>query len=651
MSNIDKYLNLVLYSRMNQLNIEQIKDIISQEFPWEWSMPPEISKGILTTNQAFIEAKKQSKNPALIASELKDEIQNFLNEKYIDLDVSVIGPYINLKPNDKYLKSFFLNKTTEINLPKKESTLLEFFSPNVGKRMHIGHMRGGNLGEATRRILSLTNDKIITNNHLGDWGIQFGILIWGVLNIDKLKLGWKKIDWENDANSDLIEKINHIYVATNELMENNETIKPLTQKITKLLETNLEEEKNNQTDIYIVWEKIVSNSLLNYSTGEAYLNLNKESANDDNQVISNNSIDKLDNKFGVWQLNNHHKDGQFDMVIGESFYQHFLNEIDYWVESGIATRESESVYIDLEEQKLGRCYLISSNGYSIYGARDIIARFIWAGLFDVDSLVTFADNRQSHSFNQVFAVIQLILDSGIYLSKPFGTLSQDETNQSLTRLQNKLPIHNKYGFISLPEGAMSSRRGTVILLEDFIKEIETAVKKSLEEKSKQPMRSIAANQKIQKISSAIIKWYDLARDREQDYIFDISNAIKFEGNTGIYQLYTIARLKNIIAKNETTAQLVSNPIQLLNNSEKEILTKMLTLESTILNISKNYKPHHLCSYLFELTSMINSWYAKHSVAGEGDDNRKDALLHFVTKIINHLEYTINLLGIETVDEL
>ncbi|NJL97047.1 arginine--tRNA ligase [Candidatus Gracilibacteria bacterium] len=629
--------------------LNRIKNILSQEFPYEWTQPPDVTKGVLTTNQAFVIAKDTGVSPVEAAKQIQTKLQDFINTNNLILDVKTIGPYVNIVLSNNYLQNFFVNSQSEIQLTPKPPTFLEYFSPNVGKRMHIGHMRSANIGEAMRRICSLSST-VITNNHLADWGVQFGILIYGVLNLPQLKLGFTKIDWEKDDNSTIVEKLHKVYVATNSLIDNDESIRDSAKEITTTLEKNITQEKNNNSEIYSIWYNIIAATNLNYSAAESYFNLNQTS-NTTIENISTEVAQNLQDKFGVWQINTSHKPGQFDLVIGESFYQHFLDEIHYWVQEGIAIQEGESIYIDLEQYNLGRCYLITSQGYSIYAARDILARFVWAGLFQTPSVATFADNRQNHSFKQVFTCIQLIIDSKIYQKKNFATLTKDQTSKALSILSANLPRHISFGFISLPEGTMSSRKGNVVLLQDFIKSIETQVKANLETKSKKELRSIADNQKIQKISTAVIKWYDLSRDREQDYVFDINQAVQFEGNTGIYQLYTIARLKNILRKNETTAQLVSNSINLLNKSELEILQKMTTLELILENITENYKPHHLCNYLSEFTSMINSWYAKYSVATEENDSRRDTLLHMVNKIISQLEFSLDLLGIEVVQSL
>jgi arginyl-tRNA synthetase len=631
-------------------NLWSIQKTLEKNFKYQWSIPTSIENGVLSTNGAFLESKENKISPIENAKNIQQEIQDFCNKNHYNLDIKTAGPYVNIHLSQKYLQNNFrLNKISFETL-ENSSIFLDFFSPNVGKQMHLGHMRSANVGEAMRRILSLINQKTITNNHLGDWGIQFGILIWGVQNLSKLQLDFTNIDWKNQDNSLIMEQLNKIYIETNKLIKESPKIQLETKKITYNLETNLEKLRQTSDPVFELWQNIVNTSIMIYSAGEGYFGLNKWEGK--SQKLFSEAIKlKLGGFFGAWSVNNFHKSGEFDLILGESFYQHFLEEVSHWVKAKIAIRENKSIYVDLENFGLGRCYLITSEGYSIYALRDILARFVWAGLFNVRNITTFTDNRQNHSFKQVFKVIDLIIKSGIYDKKNFGFLDKNQTQTAIKNLTLNPPKHCGFGFISLPSGPMSSRTGNIILLEDFIRNVEEKVKVNLEIKAKKSLNSIKDNEQVQKVTLATIKWYDLNRDCNQDYVFDIDSALQTDGNTGVYQLYTLVRLKNILRKNETTAPLEIDCLKYLNKDEIDILIKISILELIIVNISSNYKPHQLSGYLFELTTMINSWYAKYSIAQENNFARKDTLLQFVKNLTNQIEFCLNLLGIETVETL
>jgi arginyl-tRNA synthetase len=511
-------------------------------------------------------------------------------------------------------------------------------------------MRSGNIGESLRRILSLSHQVVITDNHIADCGIQFAILLWGVNNLIKLGFPYKKIDF-SESTEDIITKLNTVYVNTNAAIEKDPTIREEAEQLAKKLEDSI---KNNTTsDLETEFENIrsiVETNNIAFSAGESYLSLNNTTKIESNS-ISPEIKEFLINKPGVWSINTEHLPGQFDLVLGESFYQQYVSEFDLWHRKGLITKDSDGYYVDLETEKLGRCYLISSKGYSVYTGRDTLARFIWAGLFNTNSLISVVDNRQSHSFKQVFAVVNRIVKSNIYDENNFAFLTKEQTKQAISNLKKNQLHHIGFGFLSLPEGAMSARKGTVVKFHEFTKTIEAEVESILLEKTPELRKNQAFYEKIQKISTATIKWFDLSRDQEKDIVFNKKDMLSFEGNTGVYQLYTYARISNILLKTETTNQLDKNSITQLNDEEVNILNEMYTLPLLLENTSTLLKPNIISNHLLSLSSNINSWYVEYNVASEQDDDRRDALLGFCRKIKTHLGFALGLLGIETLDKI
>lgn len=637
--------------------ITQLTEQLATKFPYSWSLPPDLTKGILTTNQAFLLSKVLKKSPQEVAINLANKIQQFFDSQNLEFVAVALGPYINIDFSDNGIQNYFYkNKVDALSPTDTSKILLEYFSPNVGKKMHIGNIRTANIGESLRRILSLKHINVITNNHLGDWGIQFGFLIWGVSHIEKLGLGLNGIDWDNENSDETVNILQKIYVKVNELTETDSEIKKECQITARELELNFGENPNGK--IESTWRKIIDVSIKSYTSAEGYLGLNVLS---DYQSDNENDINlnQFRDKEGLWQYNPDHKNGQFDIIIGESFYQYFMQEIrdlssvsrKEFAGLDFIRTEGDAIYADLEEYGLGRCYLISSDGYSIYAARDVLARFVWAGSFGTSMHISIADNRQNHTFQQSFKVIQKIIQSGYYNDRLFGLLTQKQTDTAIQSLSQDSLKHVSFGFMSLPEGAMSTRKGTVLLFETVKNLLEKEVENVLIEKNPEVKINPEFNQKVQKIAVAALKWQDLSKDREQDIIFDVKQVTKFEGNTGVYQLYTLARISNILRKNETTSKLDPENIIMLNPTEIEILKKMYQLPYAVNGVIDNLKPHILCNYLYEFTTMVNSWYAEYSVAREEDSHRKDALLHLCFRIKIHIAYCLTLLGIEPVDSL
>jgi arginyl-tRNA synthetase len=633
------------------MNITTLKTLLTKEFDFDWQISPKPELGILSSSIAFRKSKEIGKPPIEISTGLSATINEFLKKQNPDFCATTAGPYINIDFTETGLQNYYFQKDDEaFTQSKTDKILLDYFAPNVGKTMHIGNIRSSNIGEALRRILSTQYKSVITNNHLGDWGIQFGFIIWGIQHVKQLKLDFQNIHWENELPLEIVAKLQKIYVAVNTLSDENEQIRKDCQHLTRQLEQDL---KNGIESAEIeLWNNIVNASVFSYTNSEGYLGVNCGPIDTGYEHISQTVVDSISSYSGVWSANSSHKNGQFDLILGESFYTHFMNEADYWVQKGLAKQEGNAIYFDLEEQGLGRCYVVTSEGYSIYAGRDIVARFLWAGLFETVSNLTCTDNRQSHSFRQVFCIVDLLAKSRIYDKKPFAILSIEQTQKALHILKSSGSlIHVPFGFMTLPDGAMSARKGKGLMFEDLKIQLEKEVEKVLLEKSPKQKKTPLFYEKVQKISVASLKWQDLSRDREQDIVFSVKDTVTFEGNTGVYQLYTLSRISNILRKNETSNKLHPESAILLNEKEIEILKKMFTLPEILQNAAVTLKPHLICTHIFELNSMINSWYTQFSVSLEEDLSRKDALLHFCVRIKKHLFLALTLVGIEPIDEM
>ena len=149
----------------------------------EWQLPTELEHGLFTSNIAFLLAKSLRQNPNQIAQDLKVDLDDFLASSSLPLESVQVGPYLNLKLKDDFFAELINSKTLTSSaqnaLKKEEKTvLLDYVSPNVAKPLHAGHIRNANLGESLRRLLALKYAKVVTECFWGDWGVQFGILLW-----------------------------------------------------------------------------------------------------------------------------------------------------------------------------------------------------------------------------------------------------------------------------------------------------------------------------------------------------------------------------------------------------------------------------------------------------------------------------------------
>jgi len=601
------------------MNILVLLENLQKEYPdFQWSIPPDLKVGILTTNQAFIQAKVEKQNPAQLANELAAKIQIFCDSKDFPVVVKTAGPYINLDYTEEIYSRLKVGQ--ELDIPKVErKILIDYCSLNVAKPVHAGHLRNIDIGESLRRILELKYSSVKTENYWGDWGVQFGIIIWA----------WKKFIQQKK-----------LQVVVNENIETIELDDFQLSPVETLVKVYIW--GNQQKETAENWEVMVRDEFLKLEKGDP-----------ENRELWQKFLDRTKTDIYPYLLELGVK--QHDYEYGESYYEERVKDLTVFLEeNNLWEKEEKARYFEFEKLiekwpnlepdlavkigRLGRCYLVSSQGYSSYAFRDVAARIHWAGELDMDLMITITANEQNHHFAQLFAICYYLSAQEIFRKK----FSKEIVN----RLNYDHLIHINYGFLSLPGGKMSTRKGNFLTAKELMDTIFNKAKEVLEQKS-----SDYSQDTIFKVGIAAIKWFDLNRDSALDLTLNTDQILQFEGNTGVYQLYTVARLNSILKKNPETNRIKELDLNKLNETEKLLLKKITTLPWILENITQIYKPHLLCNYLFELASEINSWYAKYSVSSETDLERKNNLLNLCNILKLHLISALSLLGIDSLEQL
>jgi arginyl-tRNA synthetase len=591
-----------------------------------WTLPTDLEHGILTTNIAFMLAKELRQNPNVIAQNISDELNtwhegmiNAYQDKILKFYTKPIGAYINIIPTEGFY-SELLNSPLEVKpiQTSDQKFILDYIAANVAKKLSIGNMRNCNIGDSIRRILQLKYPNSVTDNHWGDWGVNMGILIWG----------WKFFDHSSFGESEsMIDKLTKIYVWANAQKESVEGWDNLVrQEFLKL-------EQKDETN-YNLWLEFIQ-------TTKQDLRLD---------------LDLM----GV---------PKHDIEQGESFYEADMNLMTAFMENHkLWIAEDKARYFDFEilaakwtgitdefrkkVSNFGRCYLISSTGYTSYCYRDVATKLQYARDLKVDLALVVTDKTQKHNFDQAFSIICYLASLPEFIAE-FGQEVADRIVWNNMR-------HLGYGFLKLESGKMSARKGNVILLRDLVKDVTTEAKKIILEKTPDSDLNTIVN-KSQKIALAAIKWNDLKQSYEQDITFDINQVLNFVGNTGVYQLYTYARLNSVLKKLkkveeglsfqksqdevknvDTKSTIQTNPI------EQSILKQIWTLPEVLESICVNYQIHLLTNHLYELSNLVNKWYNDVPIL---KDPRQEFMQIFITKIMKHLEFSLNLLGIEVVEEI
>ncbi len=463
-----------------------ISKIVGEGIQFTVEIPENTSYGDYATNVAMILAKKEKRNPAEIAKEIESKIKSEIFEK-----TEFVNGFINfhLKPE------FIQNQVKEIlkqnkkygssKVGKGKTIIIDYSAPNIAKKMHVGHLRSTIIGAAIYNIYKFLGYKVIGDNHLGDWGTQFGIMISAIKLFYAPYKGLEKDKKMQSLKNLTVSDMLNLYVDYNKKMEDSANgLTDLPREEFKKLEDGDEENK-------AIWSVLRKKSL--------------------------EEFDKIYNILGI----------EFDEYKGESHYEPILKEIikdcenldkKYYFQSG------DAFLIDLNEFNMAPLLMKKSDGATLYATREL-ATIKERVKDNPDKIIYVVGNEQSLHFQQSFQAAELLG----YISK------------------NKL-VHVKFGLI-LDENhkKLATRSGKFIGAEDLINQIIELAEKIIKEKN--PSLSEKAREEAAKvIGIGALKYNDLSQNRQSDIVFDWDKMLSFDGNSAPYILYTYVRLQSIIGK-------------------------------------------------------------------------------------------------------
>ena len=322
----------------------------------------------------------------------------------------------------------------------------------------------------------------------------------------------------------------------------------------------------------------------------------------------------------------------FDEHKGESAYEDAMPDIvELALQKGVATKISDgAIIVDLGAEGLDQAVLIKSDGASTYLLRDLATIRYRKGHWKFRKNLYVVDTRQSHHFKQVFRVAELLGFEGVGESE-----------------------HVEFGFMSLPEGALSTRKGTAISLDAVLDEAHDRARKVIEEKNPDLANADAV---ADAVGIGALKYFDLAHHRKSDIVFRWDEALSFDGNTGPYLQYTHARLKSILRK--VGGEKIEN-IENIKNIEKikmdevehRLLMAILRFPEAVSDVLLDYAPNVLANYLYNLAKLANEFYHLHSVSQETDRSKRDFRIALVSGVALTIARGLKLLGIQAPEEM
>jgi len=581
-------------------------------------------------------AKILKKDPTKLSEQLARNIEG----------AEVVGPFLNFKLNMSEFGHKVVNQILEMksdygkeNEGNGQKVVIDMSSPNIAKRMSYGHLRSTIIGDALANLHRSAGYEVIRDNHIGDWGTQFGKLIVAIKNwgneqelltsddpIGVLQDLYVKFHSEEEIEKSILreeakQKIEMDGVKS--IIGLQETIETISQEIItrkKIARTELDMTKitEDALDRVIVTslEKEGRNWFLKLEKG------NKE-ARRLWKLCIDLSLKEFNQIYEVLGVN-------FEESFGESFYEGMLTDVINKVSSSKAGHISNgALVIDMEDKKLGVAIVQKSDGASVYMTRDLACAIYREEEMKADKAIYVVGDDQKQYFEQLF--------------------------EALRRLGYKIgenSVHVYFGMVSLPEGKMSTRKGRVILLKDVLNEGFKKAKDVIETKSpelnkNEPLK----NEIVRQVAVGALKWNDLCQDPRKSIIFNWDKALNFDGNSAPYVQYTAVRANSIIETSEIDiTSLLKNKVNSKKDyqeaSEKALIRQLANFPSAIKDGLDNNSPAKIASYVFELAKRFNSFYGKNRVLGIDDENIASSRLKLVAATSQTIKNSLAILGIE-----
>ena len=547
-------------------------------------------------NGAMAGAKVYHKAPIMIAN---DVVAKLAGSKVLEMAEAVNPGFINLKVSGAYMAQYLEEMRNSEKMGVEEAKdpqtmILDYGGPNVAKPLHVGHLRSAIIGESIKRMGRYLGHKVIGDVHLGDWGLQMGLIITE-LHKRKPELVYFQEDYEGEYPTEApftISELEEIYPAASGKSKEDESYKA------EALEATHQLQMGNR-GYRALWKHILQVSVTDLKKN--YANL------------------KVD----------------FDLWNGESDVQDTIAPmVQKLKEQGLAYEDQGAVVVDVKEEtdtkEVPPCMILKSDGAALYTTTDLATIVERMEKYDPDEIMYVVDKRQEMHFVQVFRC-----------AKKAGMVKDDT---KLTFLG--------FGTMNGKDGKpFKTREGGVMRLENLIRDINEEMYKKIVDNRSIKEEDARATAKIVGLSA--IKYGDLSNQASKDYIFDIERFTSFEGNTGPYILYTTVRIKSILNRykeeggNLDTLKILAAG----SDSEKALMLEASKFNQVITNAYEEKAPHKICSYIYELANAFNRFYHETKILAEEDQAKKESYLALLMLVKNILEACIDMLGFEAPERM
>lgn len=540
-------------------------------------------------NGAMAGAKRYKKAPIVIAGEIAQKLEG----SSVFEEAEAVPPgFLNLKLKASFLKEY-LNRMAHdpkfgLDMPAKpKKIVIDYGGPNVAKPLHVGHLRSAIIGESIKRIARYAGHEVIGDIHLGDWGLQMGLIITELKERQP-----ELVYFDDNFNGEYpeeapftISELEEIYPTASAKSKEDAAYKEKAMDATFRLQSGVRGYR-------ALWQHIINVSVSDLKKN--YRNLNVE----------------------------------FDLWKGESDVHDLIpGMVDYMKEEGFAYISEGALVVDVREEtdtkEIPPCMILKSDGASLYNTTDLATIMERMNRINPDEMIYVVDKRQDLYFEQVFRCAR---------------------KTKLVRPETKLKFLG-FGTMNGRDGKpFKTREGGVMRLETLLKEINEEMYRKITESH--AVADEEAEETARTVALSAVKYGDLSNQASKDYIFDIDRFTSFEGDTGPYILYTIVRIKSILAKyKENGGSLAAVALQeAVSESEKALMLVLTGFNAMMRAAGEETAPHKVCAYIYDLANAFNHFYHETKILTEQDRIKRDGWIALLVMTRDVLETCIDVLG-------
>ena len=547
-------------------------------------------------NGALAAAKEYHKAPIQMANEVVELLNGSDSFKEV---VAQAPGFINMTVSDKFLADYINEMAVSETLglekaEKPETIVIDYGGANVAKPLHVGHLRSAVIGESIKRTARYLGHKVVGDVHLGDWGLQIGLIITE-LKHRKPELVYfdENFDGEYPAEPPFtMSDLEEIYPYASGYSKEHPEYKEEAQTATAELQSG-------RKGYLALWQHIIN--------------------------VSVADLKKIYTKLNV----------EFDLWKKESDAQPYIPQmVQDMKDGGYAHIDQGALVVDVKEdtdtKEIPPCMILKSNGATLYNTTDLATIVERRKLFDPDEIIYVVDKRQSLYFEQVFRCARKtkIIGEDVKLEfVGFGTMNGKDGKPFKTR------------------------DGGVLRLEKLLEDVNEQV---LDKMKDRDMDKDMIDDAAAKISLAAIKYGDLSNQASKDYVFDLDRFTSFEGNTGPYILYTIVRTKSLLAKVKAQNITVDENSAIEpadSKSETDVMLALTKWSETVNAAFEEHAPHKICQFVYELSDTFNKFYHENKIVTNENEKQRESYIKLSALVGKVLETAIDLLGLEAPERM